>query len=81
MTEPFDPKNVAHLIWHPPHQNRGLPLYAERVHWPKMPFPELDEHGTPTAKLPDCPVCGDDELGVIHADLMVCYACGYRVER
>lgn len=39
-------------------------------------FPELDEWGTPTAKLPYCPCCGEDELGMIHYNLMACYACG-----
>lgn len=44
-------------------------------------FPELDEYGTPKKKLPNCPRCGDDELGVIHADYMMCYACGWEMRR
>ena len=46
-----------------------------------MTFPELDEWGRPTAKLPDCPRCGDDELGVIHVCLVLCYRCGWELER
>lgn len=40
-------------------------------------FPDLDEWGTPTAKLPNCPKCGENELGVIHEGLMLCYFCGW----
>ena len=36
---------------------------------------ELDEHDTPTEKLPNCPRCDEDELGVIHAGHAFCYAC------
>lgn len=46
-----------------------------------MTFPELDEWGTPTAKLPDCPQCGEDELGVIHSGLLMCYRCGWELRR
>lgn len=46
-----------------------------------MEFPELDEWDTPKAKLPNCPRCGDDELGVIHRNYMMCYACGWELER
>ncbi len=45
-----------------------------------MEFPELDEWGTPVEKLPNCPRCGEDELGVIHAGLVLCYACGWTLE-
>lgn len=38
-------------------------------------FPRLDDHGTPLHKLPNCPRCGQDELGVIHGSLVKCYAC------
>lgn len=41
---------------------------------------DLDEHGTPKVKLPNCPKCGQDELGVVHANLMLCYACGWKIE-
>lgn len=44
-------------------------------------FPQLDEHDTPTAKLPNCPRCDDDELGVIHRDFMMCYACRWEIFR
>lgn len=45
-----------------------------------MEFPELDEWDTPTEKLPNCPQCGEDELGVIHKHLLLCYACGWKME-
>ena len=41
----------------------------------------LDEYGTPTEKLPNCPRCDEDELGVIHERLILCYSCGWRLER
>jgi ribosomal protein S27AE len=41
---------------------------------------DLDEYDRPTVKLPNCPRCGEDELGVIHADLMLCYLCGWQIE-
>lgn len=44
-------------------------------------FPELDELGTPVHKLPNCPNCDDDELGVIHKDLVQCYKCGWCMVR
>lgn len=40
----------------------------------------LDENDTPTEKLPDCPRCGEDELGMIHADLILCYRCNWKLE-
>jgi len=46
-----------------------------------MDFPKLDHWGTPLEKLPDCPRCGADELGVIHVSLMICYACGWKMEK
>lgn len=44
-----------------------------------MDFPKLDEWGTPKEKLPDCPRCGEDELGVIHPGYLLCYACGWEL--
>jgi len=41
---------------------------------------DLDEFGRPKVKLPDCPKCDEDELGVIHADLILCYSCGWKIE-
>lgn len=41
---------------------------------------DLDEWGTPKAKLPNCPRCDEDELGVVHADLVLCCRCGWKVE-
>ena len=40
----------------------------------------LDEFDTPTRKLPNCPKCKDDELGVIHSGLVLCYRCGWKME-
>jgi hypothetical protein len=44
-------------------------------------FPALDENGTPTAKLPPCPLCDEDELGVINPDTVLCYKCGWKMIR
>ncbi len=41
---------------------------------------DLDEFDRPKVKLPDCPKCDEDELGVIHADLLLCYRCGWKIE-
>ena len=43
-----------------------------------VPFPEVDEWGTPLTKMPDCPRCGEDELGLIHPGFMMCYLCGWK---
>ncbi len=40
---------------------------------------DLDEFDRPKIKLPNCPKCDEDELGVIHADLMLCYHCGWKI--
>ena len=40
----------------------------------------LDEFDTPKRKLPNCPRCDEDELGVIHANLILCYKCGWKME-
>ena len=36
--------------------------------------------GTPTSKMPDCPRCGDDELGA-RFDRTWCHACSWRGSR
>ena len=36
---------------------------------------EVNQYGTPKQKLPDCPSCGLDELGLI-GHYLLCYACG-----
>ncbi len=41
---------------------------------------DLDEFDRPKVKLPNCPRCDEDELGVIHADLLLCYRCGWKIE-
>ncbi len=41
---------------------------------------DLDEYDRSKVKLPNCPRCDEDELGVIHADLLLCYCCGWKIE-
>lgn len=41
---------------------------------------DLDEFDTPKRKLPNCPRCDEDELGVMHADFCICYACNWKIE-
>jgi ribosomal protein L37AE/L43A len=41
---------------------------------------DLDEFGGPKVKLPNCPKCDEDELGVIHANLILCYSCRWKLE-
>lgn len=44
-------------------------------------FPELDEQGNPTERLPRCPECGKRRLGLAHEDKLVCHYCGWSRER
>lgn len=45
----------------------------------QLELPEWDEKELkPTAKMPNCPRCGEDELGMLHAELTICYACGWK---
>lgn len=46
-----------------------------------LPLPSVDEWGTPTSKMPNCPHCGDDELGMIFPDQAVCNRCSAIVVR
>lgn len=39
-------------------------------------LPKSDEYGIPVSKMPNCPKCGEDELGMIHPMYAICYACG-----
>jgi hypothetical protein len=46
----------------------------------KFNIPEWDEiNQRPASKLPDCPNCCDDELGMINKDNIVCYNCGLSI--
>lgn len=38
---------------------------------------DLDEWGRPKKKLPDCPFCAEDELGVVYEGKILCYYCGF----
>lgn len=40
-----------------------------------IPLPGVDEHGTPLSKMPNCPNCGEDELGLIEPNRGLCYRC------
>lgn len=42
---------------------------------------DLDEHNRPKTKVPDYPRCGEDELGVIHSGLILCYNCNWKIEQ
>ena len=42
-------------------------------------LPGVDEWGVPLAKMPRCPRCNADELGMIHEDYALCYACSMRL--
>lgn len=43
-------------------------------------LPEWDEkEQRPESKMPICPRCDRDELGMIHAYLTVCYWCGLQI--
>jgi hypothetical protein len=40
---------------------------------------DLDEYDRPKKRLPECPKCDEDELGVIHPGLIMCYRCGWNL--
>ncbi len=44
----------------------------------EVDLPSCDEHGTPVSKMPDCPNCGEDELGMIRPGFAICYLCGWK---
>jgi len=46
----------------------------------QLELPEWDEKELrPKSKMPNCPRCGEDELGMMHAELTICYACGFKI--
>ena len=46
---------------------------------PEMALPPCDEWGVPIWKMPPCPKCSEDELGMLSPGFALCYACGFRV--
>jgi ribosomal protein L37AE/L43A len=43
-------------------------------------IPEWDEvNKRPASKMPDCPVCAKDELGMISKGYILCYGCGLSI--
>ncbi len=44
-------------------------------------LPDVGEHATPLSKMPNCPNCGEDELGMLTADRATCYCCNCVVIR
>jgi len=40
-------------------------------------WPEIDKWGRPMQKMPDCPECGEDELGLITSEYIMCYSCSF----
>lgn len=41
-------------------------------------YPEWDtENLCPKTKMPNCPYCEEDELGMLTAGHVFCYACGF----
>jgi hypothetical protein len=46
-----------------------------------MKFPELDEHGKLKEKLPNCPACGEDEVGLVNPLMLMCCKCNWTLEK
>lgn len=44
-------------------------------------LPDVDQWGTPLVKMPPCPNCREDELGMIERDRAVCNLCNCVVTR
>lgn len=40
-----------------------------------VPLPKCDQSGTPLEKMPNCPNCGEDELGMVQDGRAVCNVC------
>lgn len=38
-------------------------------------FPDTNSYGVPVSKMPNCPNCGEDELGLLEKDRALCYRC------
>jgi hypothetical protein len=48
----------------------------------KMELPAWDKDCLrPATKMPDCPRCGEDELGMFSENWAICYACSLQIER
>jgi hypothetical protein len=45
----------------------------------RLRLPKPDEWGTPVSKMPNCPVCDEDELGMMEPGVAFCYRCGANV--
>jgi len=60
--------------------NKSEVAFLEKVIVLAEILEDLDEWDRPKVKMPDCPKCGEDELGVIHANLILCYRCGWKLE-
>jgi len=43
-----------------------------------MKIPDCDEWGVPVEKMPGCPRCGEDELGMQYPGQVLCYWCAWR---
>lgn len=50
-------------------------------HIKTIELPKCNEWGTPISKMPNCPVCNEDELGMIHPNYTICYSCGTEFHR
>lgn len=59
---------------------KAPPVWFESRAGIKLPT-AIDEYGTPKTKMPSCPLCDHDELGLIQPDMAYCYACGLTVLR
>ena len=71
------------LCGHPVHGNIGGcgSCNAYGCHCEALrPFPDVDDWGRPTRKMPICPKCGNDELGLITKDVVICYQCRWKTE-
>lgn len=38
-------------------------------------LPDCDRDGVPKQKMPNCPNCGEDELGMVNPGEAFCYRC------
>lgn len=46
----------------------------------QLVLPDCDAWGTPLEKMPVCPRCGEDELGMTAPHFAFCYVCGHIID-
>lgn len=58
---------------------KSMPTLKRKKKEETIKFPEWNEiEMKPKFKMPNCPICGQDELGMINENLVICYNCDFK---